>query len=340
MALFSRKNDSTPSEPTPAPVEEEALDAETSREAAPEVSISLSSYGDALGAPAAPAPAAETPSDERQTLPLAPADPPEDVERTPGMPDNAVLRDALARLSEDPSGEEVLGVARQLLQGHLFLRVKGDAQQQVAAGEPLQLGVVNDGDRTFLLAFSSVEALRAAVEADGDTETSAVSQPSIMVLQHVVESGFAALLLDPSGPRHAIMPRELLEQAVAQADPEITIKSLICAPRTAETVAGVVDALTRIPTWVAVSEVGRDADGDPEYGVAEAHLSDGRRMLHLFTHPLEAVALGVAERPMPFSPEQLAGALDPANGLGGVIVDAGGPSLVLDRAQLGPVLAT
>lgn len=355
MALFSRrKNQSAQDAETQQPVDETtasetvAQEAVEVTEAAPQVGISLSSYG-GVGVPSAPnanlsfgdepeqepAPVADAPV----PLPFAPDEPPTEWESVAGMRDNAVLRDALARLSADASVPELLGVARQLLQGHLFLRVKGDAREQVAKGEPLALGVVNDNGRNFLLAFSSGAAVYAAINADNDRDTSAIGQPAGQVLQHVLDSDFAGLILDQaSAPARAVIPRDLIERAMGQAQANFTVKAHLAAERTPETVNNVVAALGELPMWVGLGKAG-EVDGKPQFGVAEVRTQSGARYLQLFTHPLEVIALGREEQqPAPFTAEQLRGALAEIHGLSGVLIDSAGPSLRIEMADLQPLL--
>lgn len=359
MALFSRRKN-TPSTPdasvapeeSAATVEAEEQAAQTPAEPVPHVNISVSSFGGlGAGAPqpkpaAQPAQPAAVPvvapghnADGTVALPFAADEPPTDLETVPGLRDNAVLRDALARLGEGPTGAELLGVFRQALQGHLFLRVKGDARQQVEAGEDLQLGVIRNGDENYMLAFSSGRALQQAVEADGDTGTSAIGQPAALVLRHVLANDFAGLVIDNfSGTARAVVPRDLIERVMGECDPTFSVKSLIAGERTEETPAAVVEALREGRVWVAVGRAGDNEDGTPRFGVAEAHTSDGRRLLQLFTHPLEVVALGRGEQAAPFAADALVKALADNSGVSGVILDPAGPNLRLTREQLAPLL--
>ena len=64
----------------------------------------------------------------------------------------------------------------------------------------------------------------------------------------------------------------------------------------------------------------------------------GERILDVFSHPLEVVALGRGDQPTPFTAAQLAAALASDAGLSGVVLDPGGPWIRLTRAQLAPVL--
>lgn len=289
-------------------------------------------------AASAPAPArAPLAAPEKRVLPLAAALPPEQTETVPGMKDNVLLRVALAELGEGPSNDQLIGVLRQSLQGHLYLRVNGDARAQIAEGKPLSVAVVRDGERAFMLAFSSAGAVRESVQRESDPEaTSAVAQPVTSVIQQVISGGFQGLIIDnASGLHRAVFPTEVLEKALGQADVEMTIKSLLAAPRDADTPRTVGDALTTTKVWVAVNDGGDSG----QVGIAEVKTADGTRYLQVFSHPLEIVALGRGDRPMPFAPEQLAKLLSGHPDMAGVLVDSAGPSIIVERDALAAVLA-
>src|SRR5690606_36260699 len=99
-------------------------------------------------------------------LPLAPAMPPEQTHTVEGLIDNVLLREALAQVEEGATNEQLLGVMRQSLQGHLYLRVHGDAREQMASDEPLSISIIRDEDQSFMLAYSSGAALRASVTSE------------------------------------------------------------------------------------------------------------------------------------------------------------------------------
>jgi hypothetical protein len=351
MALFSRgskSNDagdeattpSSHSETTP-PADAETTahsDAETTapgaqepsaiptddRAAAATVGISTSSYGGfGVSAPAAPSavPTGEAPA-PTQTI--------------PGLPDNVVLRAALAALGTDPEGHEVLNVARQLLQGNVYLRVKGNAQELMNAGAELPLAIASRDEGNFVMVYSSGEALAAAVNADGDTETSAMGQAAPAVLRYVLQGGFAGVIVDhASAPASVVLPRALFERMFAEMDESLTLKRLVTEPRTAQTAAAVANALVEAPIWIAVNR----ASEDDEWGVAESRTDTGERILPVFSHPLEVVALGRGDQPVRFSAAQLGSALRDDTGIAGIVVDPAGPWIRLDRADLAPVLA-
>ncbi|MGM1017407.1 MAG: SseB family protein [Actinomycetota bacterium] len=314
--------------------------------AGPEVSLPDESAGADTGsvrsAPIAPAQvqaaaAAPRPEPVARTLPLAPALPPEQTETVPGMKDNVLLRAALSELEEGATNDQLIGVLRQALQGQLYLRVNGDARTLISEGKPLSVGVMRDGDRSFMLAFSSAGAVRESVQREDDpTATSAVAQPVTGVLQQVVSGDFTGLIIDnASAPHRAVFPSEILAKALDQADVNMTVKTLIAGPREADTAAKVGEALSTTRMWVAVN----DQDGNGAVGIAEAQTPDGTRYLQLFSHPLEIVALGRGDRPAPFEPAQLAKVLSGHPEMAGVLVDSAGPSIVVDRAALAPVLA-
>lgn len=373
MALFSRRKKSVdqpevaPDASVEEPTAEETVDAapdaaaETPAEPVPSVGISVQAFrgvGAEAGpevalpdeqapapaqrsqaAPAAgPAGAAAMPADQPAVprLPLAPALPPEQKHTVDGLIDNVLLRVALAELEEGASNPQLLGVMRQSLQGHLYLRVNGDAREQIAEGKPLSVGVVRDGDRSFMLAYSSGAALQASVQgAEDAASTSAIAQPSAAVYQQVISGGFTGIIIDnSSAPHRAVFPAELLQKALEQADADMTVKSLLAGPRDDQTPVKVAEALAKTRSWVAINDGG---NGQP-IGVAEARTTDGRRFLQVFSHPLEIVALGREDKPAPFQPEQLAKVLSEHSEIAGILVDIAGPSIAIEREHLSALL--
>jgi hypothetical protein len=284
-----------------------------------------------------PRPAVQPEAPQERRLPLASALPPEQTETVAGMKDNVLLREALTEIEAGATNDQLLGVMRQALQGHLYIRVNGDARAQISEGKALSVAVVRDSeDRQFMLAFSSARAVRDSVQLEADpSATSAVAQPVTSVLQQVVSGDFAGLIVDnASAPHRVVFPTELLQKTLEQADVDMTVKSILAAPREQDSAVKVGEALATTRMWVAVN----DGSGGGPVGIAEAQTPDGRRFLQLFSHPLEVIALGRGDRPLPFAPEQLAKVLTSHADIGGVIVDSAGPSIVVERNALTPVL--
>lgn len=351
MALFSRRPkdapDSQGTDAAPdasAEVEAESTDVteqptaqpaiaepDPAAEAAASVSISVSSYG-GLGA-ASPA----TPKlQPRRTGRAATKTAPTNAETVAGLRDNVLVREALARLADGTAPQALLDVARQMLQGHLFLRIKGDARALLAEGRELPLAVIKVEDRQFALAYSSGAALQASVRADGDVDTSAMGQPVLSVLRHVLAGPYEGLIIDQSSaPARAVLPRPLLEKVMDKVDEDLTVKTLLAGERTDETGAAVADALTRVPLWVAV---GKLDDGRP--GLAEGRAEDGSRYLEVYSHPVEVAVMGRGDQAAPLTGPQLARALDGDPELSGVIVDPAGPWIRLTRDELAPIFAS
>ena len=365
MALFSRRKKSGDDAVTPASDasaeaagSDQAQPDETVEPAveAPSIGISVQAFRgmgaeagpavtlpdpDEKAAPAAPVQAPAAPANQAQEittpkLPFAPGLPPEQTESVPGMKDNVLLREALQQIEKGATNEELLGVMRQALQGHLYIRVNGDARAQISEGKPLAVAVVRDDERQFMLAFSSAAAVRDSVKLEADpAATSAVAQPSTSVMQQVVQGDFAGLIIDnASAPHRVVFPTELLQKTLDQADVDMTVKSLLAAPREQDSTVKVGEALAKKKMWVAVN----DGGGTGQAGIAEAQTTDGRRFLQLFSHPLEVIALGRGDRPLQFEPEQLAKVLSSHEEMAGVIVDSAGPSIVVERDALAPVL--
>lgn len=371
MALFSRRKKSVDESTAPAApaAEAETVDepaVETPAEPVPDVSISVQAFrgvgaeagpevslpaeGASQSAPERTAPARSSspsgqglPGEQHAAaeqpvprLPLAPATPPEQTHTVDGLNDNILLREALAELQEGATNEQLLGVMRQSLQGHLYLRVHGDAREQISSGKPLSVGVIRDGERSFMLAYSSGRALQQSLEgAEDAAATSAIAQPTTAVYQQVIAGGFNGIVIDnSSAPHRAVFPTELLQKAVEQGDENMAVKTALAAPRDEQSAVRVAEALAGTRCWVAVND---GSNGQP-VGIAEAHATDGRRLLQVFSHPLEVVALGRKDKPLPFQPEQLAKVLGEHSGLAGVLVDIAGPSIAIERDALSAVL--
>jgi hypothetical protein len=347
MALFSRRSKDV-SEPGPedaaasadadtaaAQAEPAAASAAEDAAAAASVSISMSSYGGLGSAPAAPAaPAAAAPPIRRGARPSDEVAPPV-TETVPGLRDNVLVRDALARVADGVPSQALLDVARQMLQGHLFLRVKGDARALLAEGKDLPLAMVTAGERSFALAFSSGAGLQASLASDGDADTSAMAQPVLAVIRHVISGPYDGLIIDQSSaPARAVLPKALLEKLVETLDESLTIKTLLADERTPRTAAAVAEAIGRVPLWVAV---GKLDDGRP--GIAEGRSADGSRVLEVYSHPLEVAVMGRGDQAAPVTATQLAGALRSDSGLTGVVVDPAGPWIRLTLDDLAPIFA-
>jgi hypothetical protein len=349
MALFSRRpkdapdsqgTDAAPGAPVEAEVDATDLTEEPTAqpaepdpaaEAAASVSISVSSYG-GLGATAPAAPKLQPRRTGRPATKTAPTN----TETVAGLRDNVLVREALARMADGTAPQALLDVARQLLQGHLFLRIKGDARALLAEGRELPLAVIKVEDRQFALAYSSGAALQASVRADGDVDTSAMGQPVLSVLRHVLAGPYEGLIIDQSSaPARAVLPRPLLEKVMDKVDEDLTVKTLLAGERTDETGAAVADALARVPLWVAV---GKLDDGRP--GLAEGRAEDGSRYLEVYSHPVEVAVMGRGDQAAPLTGPQLARALDGDPELSGVIVDPAGPWIRLTRDELAPIFAS
>ena len=190
----------------------------------------------------------------------------------------------------------------------------------LAAGKELPLAIATVGDRNFALAYSSGAALQASVRANGDVDTSAMGQPVLSVLQHVLKGRYEGMILDhASDPARAALPRDLLQRLVDQADPALTLKTLLAGERTPDTTRAVAEALTRSRVWVAVGA----REGEPP-GIAEGRTPDGSRMLEIYSHPLEVAVMGRSDQPAPLTAAQLAGALRSDPGISAVVVDPPG----------------
>lgn len=346
MALFSRRPKNPSEQPADAAVDGDAAvsdvhddvnaavsaaeaDAATA-EPVPFVPISMSTYGQPARPAPRPAPAPGAP------LPVVPAEAPPRTEGHPGMPDNTLVLQALADLPEKPDNAAVLGVMRQVLQGTLYLRILGDARAQMSEGAPLRLAISTMGDKKFLLAYTGSAGIQAGVGADPELNTSVLGQPAQAVLRNAIDAGYDGLMIDHAGPgRRIVLSTALISRTLEQADPDFTIKNLLSDTRSDATARYVVEALLTKQVWIAA---GKRNDSD-SLGIAEARSSDGTRYLQVFSHPLEVLALGRDDRPLPITPGQLGSALASDPGLDGLLVDTSGPWIRLEREQLSSLIA-
>lgn len=289
--------------------------AEVPAEPVPHVGISVSTFGQAAPPKPAPAPA-PTPA-------------------IPGIQDNALLHQALLALPDDPQGTDIMNVMRQALQGPLYVRAQGDAQALLAAGEGLNLAITSWDDKRFLLAFSSGAALQASAAAEDAAATSAVGQPAHAVFRTAIDGGYDGVYLDHATPgSRIVLPIQLISKAIDEGAPvPFELKSLLAGPRSDESIATIAEVLTRVPVWVA-----GNTDPSGRMGLAEAR-SENKRLLEVYSHPLEVIAMGRGDRPLPLTAEQLGKTLASETGIDGIVIDAAGPWAELDRAALAPVLA-
>ncbi len=325
MALFNRDKrssaddtGSSPAEEAPVAGPELAQEAPEHTEDIPHVGISVSTYG---------APAPRTPP--AQTASPAPAE----GSAQNALPENSILKAALSTLPEKPEPRDVMNVMRQALQGHLFVRVQGDARALLKEKKPLTLAATQINDKRFLLAFTGGAALQNAVKLDGDTQTSAVGQPALAVFRNVLGGPYAGLILDhASGPARVILPTQLIEKALDEGDEEMTIKNLLSRRRDDSTPAHVAEAIAEGKVFLALR-----GDGD-KAGVTQVQNDKGERRIEVFSHPLELLALGRQDRAVPVTGAQLGGLLAADSELTGIVLDPGGPWMTLDRTELEPVL--
>jgi hypothetical protein len=316
----------------------DASPAQAQPEATPTVGISMSSFRGVGAGPETPAEASAAPTAARPSA-RQPGEmvAPEAPETMPGLRDNVLLSNALAEIVGQAEPAQLLNVARQLLQGHVFLRVKGDARALMAEGKDLPLAVANNGTEQLVLGYSGGMALRASVEADGDRDTSAMAQPVLTLLRHIIDGPYGGMVLNPAAADgRAVLPEPLLERMIAEVDPQLRIKTALSDARTESTASTVVEAIVAdAPMWIAVNQT---EEGGP-MGVAESRAATGERFLEVFSHPLELLALGRGDQPLPIRTMQLAKALSQDAGLTGILIDPAGPWIRLGRDELGPVIA-
>src|SRR3546814_11133420 len=91
-------------------------------------------------------------------------------------------------------------------------------------------------DKRYVLAYSGGAAIQASVRADGDAKTSAMGQPVLAVLRHVLAGEYAGLILDNnSAPARMVLPREILPRALGEADAQLRTQTHPPDPPTGST---------------------------------------------------------------------------------------------------------
>ncbi|WP_168223411.1 SseB family protein [Plantibacter sp. M259] len=328
MGLFSKRNASDARSAaveaeTSAP-EDEVDPAAEATETVPQVSISVTTVNAAARTPEAPV-----------SVPAAsPAPAPAPVE-----PDSNVdLAQALTALAEGGDERAMMHVLRQSIQGKLLLSTSldGVSEEDKAAGR-IPLGVHRDPEgAVYLLAFTSSRELEKTRTADGPVTGVAVD--AVWALRQATGDGYAGIVLNPAdGKASAVVPKTLIVRLFGDGRNNDLAKQALAQPREPDALQRLVAALAAHGGFVAGrAEV--DEDGNRKtVGIAETRLGE-RRLLEVFTSPIEIAALGRGDDAYPVTAAELAAALRSDEGITGIIVNPAAPWLDVNRAQLAPLL--
>ncbi|MGK9146257.1 SseB family protein [Plantibacter flavus] len=326
MALFSKRNapdarsdaaEAVPSAPEPEVAAEQA-------EAVPHVPISVTTVSSAARTPEAPI-----------SVPAAPVAPASNAE-----PDaNVDLAQALTALAEGGDERAMLHVLRQSIQGKLLLSTNLDgvsAEDQAAGRVPL--GVHRDPEgAVYLLAFTSHSELEKTRTAEGPVTGVVVS--ALWALRQAGGEGYAGIVLNPAaGKASVVVPKTLIARLFGDGQNNDLAKEALAQPRDADALEQLVAALAAHGAFVA-GRAELDEEGNRKsIGIAETRLGD-RRLLEVFTAPIEIAALGRGDDAYHVTAAELASALRSDEGITGIIVNPAAPWLDVDRAQLAPLLA-
>lgn len=331
MGLFSKRNASdarsaAAAEADASVPEGEAIPAAETPEVVPQVSISVTTVNQAARTPEAPV-----------SVPSAPAPP--QAPAAPVEPDSNVdLAQALTALAEGGDERAMMHVLRQSIQGKLLLSTSldGVSDEDKAAGR-IPLGVHRDAEgAVFLLAFTSSRELEKTRTADGPVTGVAVD--AVWALRQASGEGYAGIVLNPAdGKASAVVPKTLIVRLFGDGRNNDLAKQALAQPREPDALQQLVAALAAHGGFVAGrAEV--DEDGNRKtVGIAETRLGE-RRLLEVFTSPIEIAALGRGDDAYPVTAAELAAALRSDEGITGIIVNPAAPWLDVDRAQLAPLL--
>ena len=246
------------------------------------VGISVSSYR-GLGAQSAPAAPVDAPAEAASRRPPAVRAPragtrrPPRPRRSPGSATTCCCARRSPRCRRRPTRA---GPARG--------RAAADAGPPVPAregrcaraagrgqGAAARRRAASDG-KQFVLAYSSGAALQASIQADGETDTSAMGQPVLAVIRYVLAGPYAGMVIDnSSAPARAVLPRELLEKLVEQADASLDGQDAARGRAHRRPRQPPSPKRSRACTfWVAVNR----SPARARFGVAEARTDDGARL--------------------------------------------------------------
>jgi hypothetical protein len=329
MALFSKRNASdarsaaAEAATSAREVEEDTTPAVA--ESVPHVPISVTTVSSAARTPEAPV-----------SVPAAPAAAPAPAA---GEPDtNVDLAQALTALAEGGDERAMMHVLRQSIQGKLLLSTSldGVSDEDKAAGR-VPLGVHRDPEgAVYLLAFTSPRELEKTRTAEGPV--SGVAVDAVWALRQAAGEGYAGIVLNPAdGKASAVVPKTLIARLFGDGRNNDLAKQALAQPRDADALQQLVAALAAHGGFVA-GRAEMDEEGNRKtVGIAETRLGD-RRLLEVFTSPIEIAALGRGDDAYPVTAAELAAALRSDEGITGIIVNPAAPWLDVDRAQLAPLL--
>lgn len=330
MALFSKRKapDARSDAPEAAPSVPDTEVPPEASEAVPHVSISVTSVASAARTPEAPV-----------SVPAAPA-PPVAAPAPAAEPGaNVDLAQALTALAEGADERAMLHVLRQSIQGKLLLSTSldGVTPEDQAAGR-VPLGVHRDPEgAVYLLAFTSRSELEKTRTVEGPV--TGVLVDSIWALRQAAGEGYAGIVLNPAdGTASAVVPKTLIARLFGDGRNNDVAKEALAQPRDADALEQLVAALAAHGGFVAGRAEVDEEGNRKSIGIAETRLGE-RRMLEVFTSPIEIAALGRGDDAYPVTAAELAAALRSDEGITGIIVNPAAPWLDVDRAQLGPLLA-
>jgi hypothetical protein len=258
---------------------------------------------------------------------------------------NTDVAAALARWAEEKNAHTFYDVLRRCSRGELVyditgsdLMVEGGA---IAAGSTLGLRThaMEDGSQYLLVFTSDAEIARTHPEG---TRTSSLVQSALDAVRFGASEAFAGVILDAgAGPASCIISADEIRQGLP-TDPGVAVelKDALAGPSLPGRRSQTLDVLARTPVvYIPVQHLTPDGSpalpGQPsEPSVPTAAGPGGRTLSAAFTSPAEVWAWLPGAEAYPTSIAQVVRATLEQDGHAGLIVNPGGPPLIVTRPEL------
>jgi hypothetical protein len=264
---------------------------------------------------------------------------------------NTDVAAALARWAEEKNAHTFYDVLRRCSRGELVYDVTG-SDIRVEGGTMLagstigfRTHAMEDG-RQFLLVFTS-DAEIARTHPAG-TRTSSLVQPAIEAVRFGASGSFAGVILDAgAGPASCILTADEITHALPPAPGvALELKDALAGPSLPGRRTHTLEVLARTPVvYIPVQHLA--ADGTPTRpgetttpSVPTASGPGGRTLSAVFTSPAEVWAWLPGAEAYPTTIAHVVRAALAQKDHDGLIVNPGGPPLIVSRAELDGLAAT
>lgn len=258
---------------------------------------------------------------------------------------NTDVASALARWAEEKNAHTFYDVLRRCTRGQLVYDVTGsDIRMEdgsMAPGSRIQLRThqADDGSQ-YLLVFTS-DAEIARMHPEG-TKTSSIVQSAIEAVQFGASEAFAGIVLDAgAGPASCTVTADEIRRALpADQGVALDLAEALTGPSLPGRRRETLDVLARtgtvyVPVQLLAPDGGPATSGGPSVtNVPTAAGPGGRTLSAVFTSPAEVWAWLPGAQAYPTTVAHAVHAARDHTALDGLIVNPGGPSLIVTRPEL------